>query len=97
MITQPAGSVMERSTGNLLEVHDLTKHFAVRGGLLGSKAAVRAVDGAHGRFAAKQTTTHREVLGEVVHLEQVARRALHNGASGLRDHWATPTSETSSR
>jgi len=45
MITQPAGSVMERSTGNLLEVHDLTKHFAVRGGLLGTKAAVRAVDG----------------------------------------------------
>jgi peptide/nickel transport system ATP-binding protein len=36
---------MERSTGNLLEVHDLTKHFAVRGGLLGTKAAVRAVDG----------------------------------------------------
>jgi peptide/nickel transport system ATP-binding protein len=45
MITQPAAPTLERPTAPLLQVQNLTKHFIVRGGLLGAKAKVQAVDG----------------------------------------------------
>jgi peptide/nickel transport system ATP-binding protein len=55
MITQPAVSTLERPTAPLLEVQNLTKHFLVRGGLLGSKAKVQAVDGINLTVSAGET------------------------------------------
>jgi peptide/nickel transport system ATP-binding protein len=42
-------------SGALLEVNDLKKHFAVRSGLLGARAAVRAVDGVSFTIAKGET------------------------------------------
>jgi len=75
MITQPAAPTTERTGSTLLEVRNLTKHFAVRGGLLGSKAVVQAVDGISmsvtrgetvglvGESGCGKTTTGRMLVG----------------------------------
>jgi peptide/nickel transport system ATP-binding protein len=56
MITEQAQAPMQQKTGTpLLEVRNLTKHFPVRGGFLGSKAMVQAVDGVSFELRAGET------------------------------------------
>ncbi|HCT81043.1 MAG TPA: dipeptide/oligopeptide/nickel ABC transporter ATP-binding protein [Micromonosporaceae bacterium] len=75
MIPEQATSTLERPTAPLLEVRNLTKHFTVRGGFLGSKAKVQAVDGISlsvapgetvglvGESGCGKTTTGRMLVG----------------------------------
>jgi oligopeptide transport system ATP-binding protein len=55
----------------LLEVTDLVKHYAVRGGVLRRRiGTVHAVDSVHGADAtAQNAAAHRVMLDEVGHLQ----------------------------
>jgi peptide/nickel transport system ATP-binding protein len=76
MITQQVPAQADKRSGTpLLEVQNLTKHFKVRGGFLGSKAYVQAVDGVSlslragetlglvGESGCGKTTTGRMLVG----------------------------------
>jgi peptide/nickel transport system ATP-binding protein len=55
VVAQPAPASAGRSTEPLLKVEGLTKHFPVRGGFLGTKQFVRAVDGVDFSLRAGET------------------------------------------
>jgi peptide/nickel transport system ATP-binding protein len=55
VVAQPAPASAGRGTEPLLKVEGLTKHFPVRGGFLGNKQYVRAVDGVDFSLRAGET------------------------------------------
>jgi peptide/nickel transport system ATP-binding protein len=88
MITQQSPLGAERTTAPLLEVSNLTKHFTVRGGFLGSAGKVQAVDGINltvrpgetvglvGESGCGKTTTGRMLVGL---LEPTAGKIMFEG------------------